>query len=242
MNKKGKLIISLSVVFILVIAITLVLAKYIKNDNSDIGVSSQEFYFTSDYLDVEKTDKTYPEFILGKGVDDITFKLNNYIDDLQYTKADIEYEITVTNSSNNVIMELTGSISNTNSKNSVEITINDLDADTYVVVAKSTSPYSKTIKAKFTIQSLDEDITYTVSDASGSPIVQVTITVTDFSGNINIKWPLGVTPDNNDPLLKDAVDCSEYAVYFNKYSEYTFVFFKTNSQDKFEKTDFEITK
>ena len=41
MNKKGKLIISLSVVFILIIAITLVLAKYIKNDNSDIGVSSQ---------------------------------------------------------------------------------------------------------------------------------------------------------------------------------------------------------
>ena len=64
MNKKGKLIISLSVVFILIIAITLVLAKYIKNDNSDIGVSSQEFYFTSDYLDVEKTDKTYAAKII----------------------------------------------------------------------------------------------------------------------------------------------------------------------------------
>ena len=242
MNRKGKLIISLSIIFILTITITLVLAKYITKDDSNIGVSSKEFYFTSDYLDVEKTDKTYPEFILGKGVDDITFKLNNYVDDLQYTKADIEYEITVTNSSNNVIMVLTGSISKTDSKNSVEITIKDLEADTYVVVAKSTSPYSKTIKAKFTIQSLDEAITYTVSDAAGSPIVQVTITVADFSGNINIKWPSGVTPDNNDPLLKDAVDCSEYEVYFDIYSEYTFVFFKTNSQDKFEKTDFEITK
>jgi hypothetical protein len=242
MNKKGKLIISLSVLFILVITITLVLAKYITNDDSNIGLSSKEFYFTSDYLDVEKTDKTFPEYILGKGVDDITFKLNNYIDDLQYTKTDIEYEVTVTDSSKNIVKVLTGSISKTDSKNSVEIKISDLTADTYIVVAKSTSPYSKTIKAKFTIQSLDEDITYVVSDASGSPIVQVTITVADFSGNINIKWPSGVTPDNNDPLLKDAVDCSEYKVYFNKYSEYTFVFFKTNSLDKFEKTDFEITK
>lgn len=242
MNKKVKVIISVSIVFLLLSTIAIVMAKYIRNNDSDTGVVAKEFYFTSDYLDVEKTDGTFPEYTLGTGVNDIVFNLNNYVDELQFTQVDIEYEITVTDLSSAVIKELSGTIAKASTKNNVTISIEDLAPGTYIVVAKSTSPYSSTLKGKFTIKPLNESFTYTVSDDIGSPIVQVTISVEDYEGKINIKWPSGVKPDNSDPLLAGAVDCSDYSVLFEKFSEYTFIFFKTDSNTKYETTDFVVTK
>lgn len=242
MNKKAKVIILLSIVFLLLSTATIVMAKYIQNNNSNTGIAAAEFYFTSDYLDIKQTDETFPEYTLGSGVDTIIFNLNNYVDTLQYTTVDISYKVTVTDSSDNVVKELTGTIEATGNINSSTVTIADLAPGVYVVTASSTVPYSKTLMGKFTIQGVDEGFSYTVSDAVGSPIVQVTISVADYQGLLNIKWPTGVTPDNGDPLLAGAVGCDNYSIMFAKFSEYTFIFFKTNSSDKFEKTDFVIIK
>ena len=76
-----------------------------------------------------------------------------------------------------------------------------------------------------------EKISYNVSDASGSPNLKLTVTTAEFSGSVTISWPEGVLPDNTDPLLENASGNS-CTVTLEKYSEYTFQFFKTDpSQD-----------
>lgn len=243
MSKKMKYIFSvLSFALILTCILVPVFAKYIKTQNNNVNISSKEFYFTSDLLDVPQTNGTFPEYILGKGTDTISFNLNNYEDDLRFTTIDIKYSIKVTNSSDTVVFEEEGTLNTSSSKVSKSFEITSLVSDTYIVEVNSTSPYQKTLKGKFEIQEADNDITYTVSDGASSTIVMLTITVSDYSGNINIKWPTGVSPDNSDPLLAGAIDTNNYTVNFNSYSEYTFIFFKTDTSVVYTDADFEITK
>lgn len=243
MNKKIKVLISITII---VLAITCsiipILAKYIKKVNNNIQINSTDFYFTSDLLDVPAPNGTFPEYTLGKGTNTITFRLNNYEDDLRFTTIDIDYEIKVTNLSDAIVFEETGTLNASSTKNSKQFDITSLASDTYIVEVTSTSPYIKQLKGKFIIQDVEDDITYTVSDGAGSTVVMLTISVNDYSGNINIKWPDGVFPDNSDPLLKDAINTTNYIVNFNSYSEYTFVFFKNDTSVVFTNADFEVTK
>lgn len=249
MNKKIKILIGIMVIILVVTgSIIPILAKYIKKINNNVQINSTDFYFTSDLLDVPAingipaTNGTFPEYILGKGTNTITFNLNNYEDDLRFTTVDIDYEIKVTNSSNIVVFEENGTLNAISSKNSKKIDIASLSSDIYIVEVTSTSPYTKQLKGKFIIQDVDNDITYTVSDGLGSTVVMLTISVNDYSGNINIKWPNEVFPDNSDPLLKDAINTTNYTVNFNSYSEYTFVFFKSDTSVVYTNTGFEVTK
>ena len=60
--------------------------------------------------------------------------------------------------------------------------------------------------------------------------------------NTTVNPPNNVFPDNSNPLLEGAIDCASYKVYFNSYSEYTFIFFKIDSGKVYTNSDFEITK
>lgn len=219
-----------------------VLAKYYRNKQNKIGIVSTEFNFTSDLLEVPAANGSFPEYINAKGSNIITFKVNNYEDDLRITTSDIEYKIIIKNSNNVVVFEQEYTLSASSSKQSKEFKIDTLIIDTYTVEVTSTSPYKKTLKASFVMQDTDNDITYTVSDGIGSTIIMLTISVEDYSGYINIKWPNNVFPDNSDPLLENAIDCTSYKVYFNSYSEYTFIFFKSDSGQVYTNSDFEISK
>ena len=243
MNKKIKILIGIIVITLVVTgSIIPILAKYIKKVNNNVQINSTDFYFTSDLLDIQATNGTFPEYTLGKGTDTITFNLNNYEDDLRFTTVDIDYEIKVTNSSNVIVFEENGTLNALSTKKSKQFDITSLTSDTYIVEVTSTSPYIKQLKGKFIIQDVDNDITYTVSDGAGSTVVMLTISVNDYSGNINIKWPNGVFPDNSEPLLKNAINTTNYTVNFNSYSEYTFVFFKSDTSVVYTNTDFEVKK
>lgn len=243
MNRRIKnLITILIIILVITCSIIPILAKYIKKVNTNMQINSTDFYFTSDLLDVPASNGTFPEYILGKGTNTITFNLKNYEDELRFSTLDINYEIKVTNSSDTIVFEETGTLSTSLTKNSKQFNITSLISDTYVVEVTSTSPYIKQLKGKFIIQNVEDDIAYTVSDGAGSTVVMLTISVNDYSGNINIKWPDGVFPDNSDPLLKDAVNTSSYIVSFNSYSEYTFVFFKSDTTVVYTNADFEVTK
>ena len=180
--------------------------------------------------------------MLGKGVNVISFTLNNFEDDLRFTTSDIKYEMIVVDSNDFTVYEKNGTITGGSGKQSVSLNTPELVAGTYIVTVESTFPYSKSLKAKFIVQEIDENITYTVSDGVGSTVVKLTISVNDYLGNINIKWPNGVSPDNSDPLLSGAINCDNYTVYFNSYSEYTFVFFKNDSSKVYSDTDFVVSK
>ncbi len=243
MNKKIKYLIGIMItMLVLTSCIIPIIAKYIKTVENNIQVNSSNFYFASDLLDVPATNGTFPEYTLGKGTNTITFNLNNYEDDLRFTTIDIDYEIKVTNSSNIVVFEENGTLNSISSKNSKKIDIASLSSDIYIVEVTSTSPYIKQLKGKFIIQDVDNDITYTVSDGSGSTVVMLTISTNDYSGNIKIKWPNSVYPDNSDPLLADAINTDNFTITFNSYSEYTFIFFKNDINNVFVNNDFEVTK
>ena len=117
-------------------------------------------------------------------------------------------------------------------RNSVSISFDNLTPGTYTVTATATKPYTKTLQARFTIVSTDYELSYSVSDAPNSPYLKVTVTTTDYSGDIVISWPEGVLPDNTDPLLKNA-DGQSCVISVKAQSEYTFQFFKTNPSNNY---------
>ena len=243
MTRKTKYIIFiLNFVLIFSFIMIPVLAKYYRNKVNNIGIAASEFYFTSDLLAVPATNGSYPEYVNAKRSNAITFYFNNYEDDLRITTVDIEYKVVIKNSNDVVVFEKEYILPASSTKQSKEFTIDTLSIDTYTVEVTSNLPYKKVLKAKFIMQDINNDITYTVSDGVGSTIVMLTISVEDYSGNINIKWPSNVFPDNSDPLLENAIDCDSYKVYFNSYSEYTFIFFKSDSGLVYNNADFEISK
>lgn len=243
MTRKTKYLITILSIILIVNCIMIpVMAKYYKNKKNNIAIEASEFYFTSDLLDVEATNGSFPEYTNAKGSNVITFNLNNYEDDLRITTVDIEYKIVIKNSSDIVVFEQGYILPASSTKQNKKFEINSLPIDTYIVEVTSNSPYQKTLKAKFIMQDSNDDFTYTVSDGVGSTIVMLTISVEDYSGYIDIKWPNNVFPDNSNPLLEGAIDCASYKVYFNSYSEYTFIFFKIDSGKVYTNSDFEITK
>lgn len=202
------------------------LAKYLLEKDGKVAVVAKNFYFESDLLAVS-TDAT-PHYTLQAGVDTISFNLMNYPDELRVSEVNIAYKVTLTGGTENRTQK--GTIETVTDQGykriSTMITFDDLDPGTYTVTAEATSPYTQTLQGQFTIVGTNNDLSYTVSDASGSPNLKVTVTTTDYSGNIIISWPADVLPDNTDPLLSGASgqNCT-IAVQAN--SEYTFQFFKT---------------
>lgn len=243
MNGKFKYIFTIIITVFVISCITIpAFAKYVNLNDKDLNIEAEEFYFTSNLLEMPSTGGTFPEYTLGIGVDKINFSLNNFEDDLRINSDDITYEIVVKDSSDNVVYNNNGTIIANGNKNTQNYEVSSLSAGIYVVEVTSLSPYSKTLKGRFILQDTNEDINYSVSDGLGSTIVMLTISVTDYSGNINIAWPVGVLPDNSDPLMAGAIDCSNYTIYFNSYSEYTFIFFKTDSSKVYTNSDFIISK
>jgi len=198
------------------------LAKYFMESDQKVPVVAKSFYFESDLLAI--STGAIPQYTLQAGVDEISFSLMNYPDELRDSEVNISYSVSLTKDGSE-INSTSGTI--TAGRNSVPIKFTDLLPGTYTVTATATNPYTQTLQGRFTIVGTDYGLNYTVSDASGSPNLKVTVTTTDYSGNIVISWPAGVLPDNTDPLLRSAAGQS-CTVQVNAQSEYTFQFFKTN--------------
>jgi len=198
------------------------LAKYFMEKDQKVPVVAKSFYFESDLLTVNTS--ALPQYTLKAGVDTISFSLMNYPDALRSSQVNISYTAVLTKDGSEV-KSTTGTIDA--GQNSVSVSFDDLDAGTYLVTATATSPYTQTLQGRFTIVDTDYGLSYNVLDGSGSPNLKVTVTTTDYSGNIVISWPTGVLPDNTDPLLKNASGQS-CTIQVNTQSEYTFQFFKTN--------------
>ena len=198
------------------------LAKYFVSKDQKISAEAKSFYFESDLLAV--STNAIPHYTLQAGVDDLTFSLMNYPDELRGSEVDISYTISLTKDGTEVQAQ-TGTINA--GRNSVPIQFQNLSAGTYTVIANATNPYTQTLKGRFTVVNTNYELSCNVSDAVGSPNLKVTVTTTDYAGNIVISWPEGVLPDNTDPLMQNASGQS-CTVEVNAQSEYTFQFFKTN--------------
>lgn len=221
-------------------------AKYAHQETAMNPVTSKSFYFTSDVLSEEGSSYT-----LSSDTTKITFELRNYEDDLRWSDSDIEYSYNVTKSDDNSSERRgSGTIAYSVSDKSEEsITINDLKAGTYTVTAEATKPYSKTLTGTFTIPSEDAELSYTVSDQSGSPYALLTISTGNYSGKITISWPTGVIPDGTQDIFSSvntyqsgSYTAGTVSVTMKPYSSNTYRFFKTDPQIQYTTATITATK
>ena len=190
-------------------------AKYTMEKDADLDVVANEFYFESDLLN----GGTYT---LPAGTDTITFTLRNHADNLRTSQCMIDYKIYL----NEVQVPGQAGTMAANTAADETITLTVSKAGTYTVKAKATSPYLAELSATFVIPEEDTRVSYTVTDASNSPVATVTVSTVDYEGDVTISWTDDVYPDNTDPKMQDATSSVE--VNFDKNSEYTFQFFKKN--------------
>lgn len=199
----------------------MVVAKYVMETKREQLLAAKSFYLESDLLSSE----TNPQYTLQAGVDTIKFHLMNYPDDLRFSEVDIKCTATLTGTADGESVSKEVDLKK-NEKSIKPVTFDNLKPGDYTVTVTS-SPYSLTLQGRFTVVGLDTDVAFSVSDNAQSPRLLVTVTTTDYEGNIIIEWPEGVLPDNNDPLLESATGNS-YKVRMEKNSEYIFQFFKTD--------------
>lgn len=197
------------------------LAKYMIEDERKDPIAAKSFYFESDMLAPASETAQYT---LKAGVDEISFELMNYPDELRSSDVDISYKVTLSRDGTEKETK-EGTITKEGRK--AAISFSNLEAGTYVVEASATSPYTKTLVGKFTIVDTDYELSYDVSDGANSPTLIVKVATVDYSGDVVLSWPEGVLPDNTDELLKSATGNS-HTVRMESQSEYTFRFFKTN--------------
>lgn len=230
-QKKRQIPTSLKIGLLLLAVVVLfnsyTLAKYFMEEDREELYVAKNFYFESDLLSV--ATGAIPHYTLKAGEDTISFDLMNYPDALRSSEVDISYTVVLTKDGAEK-KSTSGTIAV--GQNSVSVSFDGLDAGTYVVTATATGPYTQTLQGRFTVVGADYGLSYSVNDAAGSPNIKVTVTTTDYFGNIVISWPGSVLPDNTDPLLQNATEGS-HTIEVKAQSEYTFQFFKTNPNENY---------
>lgn len=233
-----------------IIFIRKIYSKYSIENKSDASIyQAKNFYFESDLLN-DSTD--IPSYTYQEGIDKISFVLKNNIDELRYSEVETSYivelknfdDTEVTDKDGNIVNSVTGILSNANIESKV-ISFNNLKEGNYKIIAKAESPYSKTLQANFTLLGNDNTVTYSVSDSKDSPILKVTVMTKDYSGNICISWPEGISPDSTDmnfSNINSGFESSNTTINFKANSEYTFQFFKQNPSQIFSNDDILVKK
>lgn len=182
---KIKYIIIFAILIINTIVLVSIFGRYVVNKTKAFFERTKAFFFYSDKLD---TDTPYYQIDNWSGVDDytITINMNSYKNNLLTIDYDIEYEVSYT-CSDNVICQLSSgpyiieSTTNTDSFNVIVTpnrTLDDGETAYVEITAKATSPYEKTLKARFTLKVGKEQLTYAIEDMANRSYLEVNITNT----------------------------------------------------------------
>ena len=220
------------------------LGKYMKEHQKEPLYVAENFYFESDLLRAPDNTGAIPAYTLKAGEKQFTFALRNYTDELRYSEVDIRYTVTVTDEEGNAVQ--TDHIAGTIAKgtcNQTSVQLSPLPAGTYIATAAS-APYFTQLKAKFTVVNAVDALDFTVTDTKDAPTLQLTLETGEQAGNVVIRWPNGVLPDNSDPLMAGAegTNGGEHIVTVEKNASYTFIFFKKNPSETYSKADFSVTQ
>lgn len=235
-------------IFIFFIFVGHAFAKYLMKINQKFLYDAKDFYFESDLL----SERNQNSYTYKDGVDYIEFNLNNNVDDLRYSEVNINYVVELTdldgNNVKNKFGDVVDSINGSFSKDTLDsnkIKFENLASGTYVVTATSIRPYKKQLQANFILISLNDKISYKVSDVKDSPILNLTISTNDYSGNVKIKWPTGVAPNSTDSVFSNVdtgYSTGNVTVPFGANSEYVFLFFKEDSSSLYSDIDFLVER
>lgn len=209
-KNKGKIIklnpIALLILFVIVIFITPMFvstAKYVYNVIHEHYLSSKDFFFSSDKLNINHSEYEITNNWSGAEPYVITVNMSSKKNDMSYTEADIDYSITYT-CSDNVQCTLNKETSTiVGTKNSgvnedyftISISPNGVTAlgegeKAWVdITATATSPYTQTLSGKLILEVGSADLTYEIIDAVNQPYLTVNITNSQSVGaDVTLKY------------------------------------------------------
>lgn len=181
-KKKIILIFFIFLIFSSFVFIIPAFAKYLIEQGKQSEITSEDFYFSSDYL---KDDDIVPEYRIYGSL--VTFEVRNYIDSLRVYDKDINY--VVTTSSGNIDIN-SGTFSANTSQTDIISLSYSFEEDEYqkeiIVTARSTFPYIKDLKAKFIF--IKQTYKYKIEDAENYYYAQLYIYAGDNTLNVTINW------------------------------------------------------
>lgn len=237
---KRKFLIVYLILLTIIITMTVVLGKYLQELKNNTLYEAENFYFRSDLL-----SEDIKSYTLQRGVNKIVVHLYNSEDRLRYTKVDINYVVKLEkiNDDGNLVKvrEENGVLSKSNFTDN-EVVFDNLENGKYKVSAIATTPYTKILEGNFVITNNDNRIDYSVGDNVDSTVMFLIIKTVDYTGNIKIKFPDGLYPDNNEEAFKNVnIDNSkEVIVNFKNNSSYSYRFYKENPKKVFNKNEFQV--
>lgn len=183
MNKKKFILIFICLIsLIATLSVSFVLAKYIRTKTTGIGVSSDKFYFTLNLLGNTNTDDTLEkEFHLyGGDSKNIVFYVQNYFDELRYTKTNIKYNVELVEGNSYATLDIgLNNILNGGSCKSQKCTLNISeeynDGDIVKVKVSSIEPYVKTMYVSFVLHSYATSMGVSINDSVGSLYLELVV-------------------------------------------------------------------
>ena len=181
-TKKRIIIISITLISIFV---TVTYGRYIYNGIRNYYLSTKGFYFNSDKLS-EGTSNYQLDNWSGVEPVVVTFNMNSKKNNLVSSPLNIEYDIEFECSTNVTCVadKNTGLIMNGVNTDHFSITMTpnvtlyDGDSIWLEVTTNATSPYTKTLSGRFTINVGEIGLSYEIVDTAGSPYLDFNITNT----------------------------------------------------------------
>jgi hypothetical protein len=166
---------------------------------------------------------------------------------LRYNEDDINFTVAVTpevtTDNSKIEIKIGDKVSDTGSitgggKNDVTVTVSGLEDNiTYTIEVVGKTAYTKTLCANVTPYSGGAKV-YKNIDLTNTQYILLTVWTKEYEGNIVVTYPAGLIPDNTYATMSNWTTAKlSYTVKVEKYSSYTFRFFKS---DNFSSSDISV--
>lgn len=178
-------------------------AKYIYNAIHEHYLSSKDFYFSSDKLSINHTEYEITNNWSGAEPYIITVNMSSKENDMAYTEADINYNISYTCSDNvqctlnKTTSTIVGRGNSGVNEDYFTVTISPSGNTALAegeqawvdITASSTSPYTQTITGKLILEVGSADISYEIIDKANQQYLTVNITNSQSVGaNVTLSY------------------------------------------------------
>lgn len=225
-KRKTVAVVSVLIAVALLLCVILSVAKYTTKKGQQSELTSQNFYFSSNFL---KSDEVPTYEIYGNTV---TFAVRNYIDSLRINATDINYTVSADGGAVDISNgRLTGAVSSSaNITLSYDFATDELQKEITVSVT-GTGDFTQTLKAKFILIKTDS-MRYEIKDQADRDYAELYIYTGNTAGDVTITWNKAelLIDETNDYVFgklnanKDAVS----AIDIPADTTVKIVFFKKN--------------
>ncbi len=231
MNKRKTVaVVSVLLVITLLAFVIPSVAKYITKKGQQSELTSQNFYFSSNFL---KSDEVPTYEIYGNTV---TFAVRNYIDSLRINAADINYTVSADGGMFDVSNgSLAGAVSSSeNITLSYNFAEDELQKEITVSVT-GTGNFTQTLSAKFIFIKYD-GLKFEIKDQENRDYAELYIYTGNTASDVTINWDNSILLiDETNDYIFDNLNSDKNSVIVNGITADTtvkIIFFKTDvSQD-----------